>query len=102
MFVIKDTASGIYFSNKNRVILFEDPSLAADFANAFMQFAFNEAFYTLPFFLLWVYVTLILKLFFGGLHRTCNISLYIGNLSLLSNNALVLYGYCKYVITWYY
>jgi hypothetical protein len=42
MFVIKDTASGIYFSNKNRVILFEDPSLAADFANAFMQFALQE------------------------------------------------------------
>lgn len=42
MFVIKDTASGIYFSNKNRVILFEDPNLAADFANAFMQFAMQK------------------------------------------------------------
>ena len=42
MFVIKDTVSGIYFSNKNKIILFEDPNLAVDFANAFLQFAVQK------------------------------------------------------------
>ena len=42
MVIIKDTSSGIYFSNKNRIILFEDPQLAADFANSFIQFAMQK------------------------------------------------------------
>ena len=48
MFVIKDTKSGIYFSNKKRVILFEDPNLAVEFTNSFIQFAMQEMMSTYP------------------------------------------------------
>lgn len=42
MFVIKDSSSRFYFANKNKIILFEDPNLAGEFANAFIQYSMQR------------------------------------------------------------
>ena len=42
MFVIKDNASKIYFANKGKIITFEDPNLAGEFANAFIQYSLQR------------------------------------------------------------
>ena len=42
MFVIKDSASGIYFARHNKIITFEDPNLAGEFANAFIQYSLQR------------------------------------------------------------
>lgn len=49
MFVIKDSASGIYFARHNKIIIFEDPNLAADFANAFLQYSLQRMMQENPF-----------------------------------------------------
>ena len=42
MFVIKDTNTGIYFARHNKIITFEDPNFAAEFANAFLQYSIQR------------------------------------------------------------
>lgn len=42
MFIIKDSVSGIYFARHNKIITFEDPNLAVEFANAFIQYSIQR------------------------------------------------------------
>ena len=42
MYAIKDTASGIFFGRNGKIITFEDPNFAAEFANAFLQYALQR------------------------------------------------------------
>lgn len=39
MFVIKDKSNEYYFHKKGKIILFEDPQIAANFAMAFIDYA---------------------------------------------------------------
>jgi hypothetical protein len=49
MFVIKDMESGIYFARNNKIITFEDPNFAADFANAFLEYSLQRMMQENPF-----------------------------------------------------
>lgn len=49
MFVIKDSASGIYFARHNKIITFEDPNLAGEFANAFLEYSLQRMMQENPF-----------------------------------------------------
>lgn len=49
MFVIQDAASGIFFARNNKIITFEDPNFAGEFANAFIQYSMQRMMQENPF-----------------------------------------------------